>query len=685
MTLTIINQKKIGSYDSGTYISGGSYGDVYVVEDESGKRMAVKIIDPKKLSYVELDILTRLRSPYIIRSVGDPVVEIQHAQGITLQLKDNCISKLNTRKLPYYQLKKIMLCFLSGLKCMHSKGFIHNDLVLRNLLYDKDTENGGYIGYIADFSVSIKCLDTHKGVQVTSIVRGSHTPVEILEGIKKRKKSFVYNDKTDIWALGLCFLEMIDNRRLHFSSDSEQLDFYHSIDQDFIKSKVKLYTRSSKTMGDMKISMKEELYLIELLTHMLKLNQSDRMGTDDIMYLNFVKTSTIKHDCSLNKPSELMALPVVSKEFKKGLKNIREYFDKNSSVRLSSYFLTLQIYTRIMNKVILDKEDIDLSEIVEISIKTAMNYYDRSVNAGYEAGIILNGEVGYNPYFYGAVYIEELKLVDLYLDEDAFVSVFNLTNPHDLFYQFRTMYDYGGENKITNRISYSDFKEIQMPTRKNGVIKIYLPSDYSNIEDGKITESGLVKEKKIEEIFNGMLIDYLKREVKNKFNKDFPDIYQLAVDYIEGGTRIRKKDIYKNIRTGDIFTTLMGINEYFEYGFIKIEMENIDKNVYHDRKFVVVSNNDRTSLLHIDQEDKVVTHYYSEPNSIIKNFYEENGYDYKVNFDYGINNCCKVVDSCVLFIIFNNNYDKENLDFEMKCISEETNFVIFLSLFLVQS
>lgn len=194
MTLTIINQRKIGTKIF-TKAGSGSYGDVYIVEDETGKQMAVKIIDPSKLSYVEMDVLTRLKSPYIIRSVGDPVAEIQHSHGITLQLKENCIHKLNTKKLPYYQLKRIMVSCLFGLRCMHAKGYLHNDLVLRNILYDKD-ENDDYLAYLADFSVTVRCIDAQKGIKVRRIVKGSHTPIEILgksfasfEGKTKRENS----------------------------------------------------------------------------------------------------------------------------------------------------------------------------------------------------------------------------------------------------------------------------------------------------------------------------------------------------------------------------------------------------------------------------------------------------------------------------------------------------------------
>jgi len=670
MSLTIINQKKIGS---------GSYGDVYVVKNEEGEKFAVKIVSSKKLSVLELDIITRLNSPYLLRSVGDPVVQIQHSHGISLQLKENTVGKLDTRKLPYYQLKRIMICCLFGLRCMHSKGFLHNDLVLRNLLFDRD-ENNDYNGYIADFSVSVKCIDAEKGISVKRIVKGTHTPIEILEGLKKKEKTFRYNSKTDVWSLGLCFLEMID-KRFHFSGMNEQFEFFDSLSEDYIRSKVKLYNR------DRKINKKEELYLSELLIHMLKKNKEDRMSTKDLMYLNFVRTSSISYECAINKPSELITIPTSSDRLREGIEKIREYFDRYEMTSLlSSYFLTIQNYIRIMNKIVIEgNDDFDLDEIVEIAISTSSNYYDRKIEAGYEGVILLRGEVGYNPFFYAANFIEELVLLDHYIDQgDNFSSIFSFLNPFDIFYQFRLMYDYGDENKVTNRITYELFKSISLPDPKEKrEPKIYYPNDYTNIVsvEGERGGSLIRREKEIEEIFNGVLVEHIKKTVRDNYTSESDDIYELAKKYINGGSEIRKTDVYKGIREKDIFSQLMGVNEFFDYGLIMVNEKEIFNNIFPEKKFIIVDKENIISLLHVDDDEMVVTHYYSEKNRIINSFYEERGYQYQVNFEYGVNSCCKVIDSCILFIVFYNNYlGKES--FNMKCISEETNFLIFLSLFV---
>jgi hypothetical protein len=381
----------------------------------------------------------------------------------------------------------------------------------------------------------------------------------------------------------------------------------------------------------------------------------------------------------------MIVIPTGEKRLREGIEKIREIFEKYSSVSLlSSYFLSIQNFIRMMNKIIIDQDDdFDLDDIVEIAVTTSSNYYDRKIEAGYEGGIILKGEVGYNPFFYAANFVEELVILDHYIDQgDNFIAVFPFLNPYELFYQFRMMYDYGDDNKVTNRITYERFKTILLPQPKESRLpKIYLPSDYSNVVDYVEGKSLLVKEKEIEEIFNGMLIDYIKENFRENYTSQTLDIYDMAKKYIEGGSEVRRKDVYKGIKQKDIFTELMGINKYFEYGLIKIKDEMIVKDVFVERKFIVVDNHNVISLLHLDKEEKVVTHYYSEKNQKISDFYTERGYEYKLNFDYGINNCCKVVDSCVLFIIFYNNFRNEE-KFNMMCVSEETNFIIFLSLFL---
>ena len=56
------------------------------------------------------------------------------------------------------------------------------------------------------------------------------------------------------------------------------------------------------------------------------------------------------------------------------------------------------------------------------------------------------------------------------------------------------------------------------------------------------------------------------------------------------------------------------------------------------------------------------------------------GYKYVLDFDYGSGYCCKIMESCVIFNIFYNNYNNV-LDFKLKCLEPKTLEVMFIYYF----
>ena len=57
-------------------IGKGKFGKIYDVEDEKGQKFALKVVSSSELSYIELDILARLKSPYLIRSLEIGIIKI---------------------------------------------------------------------------------------------------------------------------------------------------------------------------------------------------------------------------------------------------------------------------------------------------------------------------------------------------------------------------------------------------------------------------------------------------------------------------------------------------------------------------------------------------------------------------------------------------------------------------------
>ena len=120
------------------FIGKGHYSNVYKVEDEDGKKIALKVIKPEELNFIELDILSRLKCPYLVRSIeSQPIIKSNYGEGISMELKDNSLNNLKIEDISVGQIKRIISCLLNGLKCMHERGFLHLDIKLNNILYDK--------------------------------------------------------------------------------------------------------------------------------------------------------------------------------------------------------------------------------------------------------------------------------------------------------------------------------------------------------------------------------------------------------------------------------------------------------------------------------------------------------------------------------------------------------------------
>ena len=64
-------------------IGKGKFSNVYEVEEDDGFKFALKKIDPSELSLSEIDILSRLKSPYLIRSLGDSITNSNLGKGIS--------------------------------------------------------------------------------------------------------------------------------------------------------------------------------------------------------------------------------------------------------------------------------------------------------------------------------------------------------------------------------------------------------------------------------------------------------------------------------------------------------------------------------------------------------------------------------------------------------------------------
>ena len=640
----------------------GNYGSVYKVQDKNSSNIfALKIVQASKLKYIELDILTRIKNPYLIRSFGNPIVETLEGTGFTMNVVNKSLNNVDLKDYSYGNLKRIIVSVLYGLRCMHDKGFIHMDIALRNIMYGYDSSNN-ILGFLGDFGFSVKCDNAYKGIECSKYVKNKSIPYEVVKNLEKNKTKFKYSDKTDIWSLGICILEMIGTRIPSFKSLEKHLEYVKNINDTFIEERVKLYNKN-------KMSKKEEIYLKELLVHMLEKNPSKRISSKNIEKLNFMKTEIIDKTCILEKPSELLALPYISKSVYDGLTHINNFFRKNAKLyNIRMYFLAIQLFLRIMAKSTPNIEETTLKYICENCINSALNYYGRKETTFYIAKE-LKGEVGYNPMYYEAKYIDDLVVINnlIMSNKEYIISSLNTINMKELFTYFKEKYIYNTKRK--DAVTLEEFFQMEIPeVRDNYKTDKLAINDYIDLTDSEISTNYFEQQKKIEDIFRSILVDKIKENVKKENNVDILDI----VEKIKKNPKESKK--YPKLQEKNFIEKFVNVEKNFSYGIFSKKTK-----INTEFKFVVCIIENKTSLLYVDKNSKSVTHYYSDKVEEVENYYKSIGYKYKIDFDHGSGFTCKIMESCIIFNIFYNNYNNV-LDFKLKCLEPKTLEVMFMFL-----
>lgn len=654
MSVTLINK-----------LASGNFGKVYKAKKENGDVFAVKLIEPKELRYIELDILSRLRSPYLIKSFQNPVIDTNLGKGISMELKESSLDNLNTEKISYHQMKRIIISSLYGLKCMHDNNYLHLDIKPANIMYDID-KGGNFTSFIGDFGYAARCADAYQGIATSHRAFNVFMAPENLAKMKTGK--FIFNDRSDVWSLGIVFLFLIGTR-IKLVSPENLLKDLRAINEEYIEEKIRVYNKN-------KMSPQEELELKELLVHMLKHNNKERMSTGDLDKMAIFKNSSLRDSCLLEKPKEIYYLPYISPSVKDGIQRIEDIYKNNLKLQdfdsaLPEYFLVLQIFIRMMVRSKPDLNQEELTHMITTSLATGQNYYRNIKNGNFEIAEKLDSEVGYNPFFYKAHSIDDLVILNYYIkDNDNLISFYNLIEPNELFDIFRSMYDYTNVSK--NKMSIKDFFKLTLPKRKKETdVTVFSPEEYhNNLPDFKENENNIKTIKKLEKEFREKILNNIKDHIDTS-DERIDIIYNLLQGNVSSNVYHNLKNVLGDINISEVFTKLV------DYGYIKLDTDEIVKDYETEKEYVIIIEGNRSSLIHI--QGKKATHYYSDRIDKIAKFYQEKGYKYENNFDYGIGNCCVLREPCIIFNIFYNQKEKV-LDFSTKCLERNTFFLLIVFL-----
>jgi serine/threonine protein kinase len=214
----------------GNLLGDGTYGTVYsCTDEETGDKYAIKVnIANKKTLFLnsirEVDLLMKLRKhPHIVTleriAYNSPFdVDIEPMKSVTSR-NDNIhfIFQKTTHNLyeyiykiehetDYKLLKRYMIQILLATEYMHEHSIIHCDLKPSNILIfedDVDVLGDKNIAQICDFGLSLPY--TTQGYQIQDVCTSWYRAPEIILNYPH------YDYKSDVWALGCIFFEMIAN------------------------------------------------------------------------------------------------------------------------------------------------------------------------------------------------------------------------------------------------------------------------------------------------------------------------------------------------------------------------------------------------------------------------------------------------------------------------------------------
>lgn len=660
-------------------IGSGSFGSVYKVEDEKRNVFAVKVISPKNLNYIELDILTRLRSPYLIKSLGLPVVSLNKEKGITMEFKEKTLHNLNIKKIPFSQFKRIIITALYGIQCLHKKGFIHRDLHASNILYDIN-EQGDYTSYISDFGGALKCNCSYTGIESEKNYM-TNIPPENLQAAIDKKKIFHYNDLSDMWSIGLVFLQLLGVKAPKKENKDFLLSFYKNINEDFIEEKIRFYNKDGNIM-----SSKETMCLVELLSHLLKFDKDERLSSKNIKDLCILKNKNTENFCDFKVPSEKLIVPYISGDIEEGIYHIVEFFKKNNEFTIDIYFLAIELFIKTMTKL---SVNYNLQEKIKDCIHTALNYYNKGTS-DFSMAMLLNEGYGDNKYFYQADYLDDLLILNNFYilgNNVNFLRFYIMENPDNVYKIFRQKFVY---RKIKKKeITMKEFMASTIPLEKEDSMNSFVKkSEYSNkkpdvklnlnLDDKKIKHT-TKKINQTEEIFRNIILDSIKENFTEKYLEKKIDIVNAVKEVTINPSRIDFYPLMKKKLSSDNFSkTFMNITDDFDYDVLILKE---DENKDITKKYTVVIDNNRPSLLVFDKRTKTGTHYYSPINRRLDKFLNTREIKYTKDNFYGTGSCCKYLEACIVFIIFYNNFNKCS-SFNIKCLKDTTLNSLMIKFFI---
>lgn len=440
-------------------IGTGTYGLVTEVYDPvSKKSYALKELLNQPygiLNLTEIDILFRIRSPYILRSfkffntgecgspqkvinkwvnkfhpVGEEYKEIGTYSYI-FSLYDGDLAKyfLNvdvTNRQKYTNFKKAFFQVALGLRCLHDNGFLHLDIKPENILYKQERD---FHVVLSDNGLSELLTDTIENGLYTNqekITMNYRAPSDHLP--RGSSVHYHYTNKSDIWSLGMTFLTLVrGNYHPIYDRVMDVGQFQYLTNLNLADEKINPQMERFLRQRDLPANEKNQL--IDLFVSMLRLNPTDRYDIHQVIehkYFNDIRQEVLRttgEECRCSGITPFLSDTVEPNKIASGIEVIMVMTLGNKNLNIAIYFLAIDIFMRCMPACGGNINEKEIQKFAITSFGMALKYYTNFNNPVLESernqkmileleGKIIKlfgGIINRNgPYFYASS-LDELK------------------------------------------------------------------------------------------------------------------------------------------------------------------------------------------------------------------------------------------------------------------------------------
>ena len=222
MELTFNNKYKVIST-----IGKGGFGTIYkVLKIKTKKFYALKFITIVNNNEIntfkegfekEIEIMKTIKNKYIIE-LKDYFIVNKKGYCIVMELCDcnlkDILNKYKPNGLPINTINKIFTQLNEALNLMRKNKYYHRDLKPENILIKyTDKNNTNFDIKLTDFGLSSN--------EINSIVK-SHSNVGTIEYKAPEIDYFEYNNKSDLWSLGIILYELYTNKYIFDSKNLKE-------------------------------------------------------------------------------------------------------------------------------------------------------------------------------------------------------------------------------------------------------------------------------------------------------------------------------------------------------------------------------------------------------------------------------------------------------------------------------